>query len=82
MQNSDGGFPAFTHEINENNWLIRAAAHYSKIDNSAEIFDPSCADITGHLLEAIGFLNLTQDTMIAPAIEYLKSTQWYFLLQF
>jgi hypothetical protein len=54
MQNSDGGFPAFDKDLNEDNYLFILGFKLSKLDNSAEIFDPSCPDITGHFLEAIG----------------------------
>jgi hypothetical protein len=34
--------------------LIKYIFKLTKIDKSAEIFDPSCPDIVGHLLEGMG----------------------------
>ena len=79
MQNSDGGFPAFDKGLNEDNYLFILGFKLSKLDNSAEIFDPSCPDITGHFLEAIGHsknLSAAQKASIKESIQYLKDSQW------
>jgi len=50
-QNSDGGFPAFDKNKNDHQYpLIKFTIWLTKIDKSAEIFDPSCPDIVGHIL--------------------------------
>lgn len=50
-QNSDGGFPAFDKDKNDGQYQIISAIFWlTKIDKSAEIFDPSCPDIVGHIL--------------------------------
>lgn len=50
-QNDDGGFPAFDKNKNDNQFpLVKFLFWATKIDKSAEIFDPSCADIVGHIL--------------------------------
>ena len=43
------------------------------ITDSAEIFDPSCADLTAHVIEGFAFngVNLNDKT-IQRAIEYIK----------
>ena len=54
-QNQDGGFPAFDNNKNDGQYkLVTFAFWVTRIDKSAEIFDPSCPDITGHLLEGMG----------------------------
>ena len=58
-QNGDGGFPAFDKDKNDDQYkLIKTIFKITRIDRSAEIFDPSCADIVGHMLEAMGDSNL------------------------
>ena len=76
MQNEDGGFPAFNKGLNEDNYLFKLGFKLSSLDNSAEIFDPSCADITGHFLEAIGHheLTLAQKRIVDDSVRYLKKT--------
>lgn len=54
-QNKDGGFPAFDKDKNEEQYFwISKIFWLTKIDKSAEIFDPSCPDIVGHILEGFG----------------------------
>lgn len=50
-QNQDGGFPAFDKDKNDDQYkTIKLIFKLTGIDKSAEIFDPSCADIVGHIL--------------------------------
>jgi squalene-hopene/tetraprenyl-beta-curcumene cyclase len=54
-QNGDGGFPAFDRDKNDNQYrIIKLIFQLSRIDRSAEMFDPSCPDIVGHILEGMG----------------------------
>jgi len=49
-QNLDGGFPAFHPNKNDGQYKLLAALFWiTTIDKSAEIFDPSCPDVVGHL---------------------------------
>lgn len=49
-QNSDGGFPAFDKNKNDNQFkIVQFIFKLTRIDKSAEIFDPSCPDIVGHM---------------------------------
>ena len=51
QQNGDGGFPAFDRDKNDNQYpIVKYIFKFTRIDKSAEIFDPSCADIVGHML--------------------------------
>jgi len=48
-------FPFFSYKgKNGDNYLLKLVFDISGIANSDEIFDPSCPDITGHFLEALG----------------------------
>jgi hypothetical protein len=50
-QNTDGGFPAFDRDKNDEQYkFVKLIFKLTRIDKSAEMFDPSCADIVGHLL--------------------------------
>ncbi len=54
MQNDDGGFPAFDKDKNDGQYMLLTFLFWmTQIDKSAEIFDPSCPDIVGHLLEGM-----------------------------
>ena len=59
MQNPDGGYPAFDTNKMENQLIVKFAMDAVGISNSAEIFDPSSADVTTHILE--GFANSGED---------------------
>lgn len=49
-QNADGGFPAFDKDKNDGQYTFWTFVFWmTQIDKSAEIFDPSCADIVGHV---------------------------------
>lgn len=78
-QNRDGGFPAFDANKNPSGLyglLLGTIGTVSCIDNAAELFDPSCADITGHVLEAMGVQGMDYEhPAAASAIRYLKRTQ-------
>lgn len=54
---------------------MKYAFKFTKIDKSAEIFDPSCADIVGHLIEGIAECNLTDVETFKKMIFYLKRTK-------
>jgi squalene-hopene/tetraprenyl-beta-curcumene cyclase len=73
-QNSNGGWAAFEKDI-EGNYLLRKLT--KKYQDSVDLFDSSCADVTGHMLEALGSLNLTARNCeaVAKAVQYLKNTQ-------
>jgi squalene-hopene/tetraprenyl-beta-curcumene cyclase len=77
MQNEDGGWPAFDRDCdNEVLTFIPFADHNAMID-------PSCEDITGRTLEALGRLGFDPDQKaVRRAVAYLKRKQdpdgtWY-----
>ena len=75
-QNNDGGFPAFDKDKNDNQYkVVKGVFKLTKIDKSAEIFDPSCADIVGHLFEGMGEANIKDPEVITKAIEFLITTK-------
>jgi squalene-hopene/tetraprenyl-beta-curcumene cyclase len=47
----------------------------TKIDKSAEIFDPSCPDIVGHILEGMGDAGIIDEDVVLKTLEYLFSTR-------
>lgn len=47
----------------------------TRIDRSAEIFDPSCADIVGHMLEAMGDSQLIDYDVIRDSAKFLYNTR-------
>lgn len=53
MQNTDGGYPAFDKGKTGGIGVLAWIAKITGISGSAEIFDPSCPDITGHVLEGL-----------------------------
>jgi squalene-hopene/tetraprenyl-beta-curcumene cyclase len=77
MQNRDGGWAAFDVDI-DNQVLTKVPF----ADHNA-MLDPSCADITARVLEALGGLGYKADhPAVARGLEYLWSTQekdgsWY-----
>lgn len=80
MQNSDGGWGAFI----KNQAKKKPGTLPTTIEDSLVILkDPACADITGHVLRALGESGYTvKDKPIQRAIEFLKRDQlssgaWY-----
>src|ERR1035437_5961743 len=73
-QNKDGGWAAFDVNNTGSWWLRRKVAAFSKIMN---LFDPSSACVTGHVLEALGALGATVENSaeVRSAVVYLKKTQ-------
>lgn len=73
IQNDDGGFPAFNRE-RQGYALIKSVT--AAFADAAEIWDPSCPDVTGHVLESLGIsgYNYTHPS-IKSAIDYLEATQ-------
>lgn len=77
MQSKDGGWAAFDVD---NDWAI--LSHVPFADHNA-MLDPTCPDITGHVLEALGACGLDRHhPAIRKGIRYLTRTQrpdgsWY-----
>jgi len=76
MQNSDGGYAAFDKN-RQGNFIL---AFLTKVfANSAEPFDPSCADLAGHILEAFGTCGLTlendKEGILKRVVDYMKKNQ-------
>jgi squalene-hopene/tetraprenyl-beta-curcumene cyclase len=77
MQSSDGGWAAFDKD---NNWQFLSNVPFA--DHNA-MLDPTCADITGRVLESLGAFGLTRGhPEIKRAVDYLVRTQqadgsWY-----
>ena len=72
MQNSDGGFAAFA----KNNYSNTAIRFFSReFRQSASINDESSADLTGHVLEALGEMGYTYKSSkaVRNAVKYLRS---------
>jgi squalene-hopene/tetraprenyl-beta-curcumene cyclase len=72
MQNSDGGFAAFDKDRQSNifyNLMFKIAG----ITDSAEIFDPSCADLTAHVIEGLALNGASLEDM-KQAIEFIKKS--------
>ena len=79
-QNSDGGFPAFDTDKNDNQYkILKFVFKMTGLDRSAEIFDPSCADIVGHILEGLGSINRNSNNseldIINKAVRFLITTK-------
>ncbi len=75
-QNSDGGFPAFDKDKNDDQYyIIKKIFKWTSIDKSAEIFDPSCPDIVGHFLEGMGECGIVDEELTLKAIKYLYDTR-------
>jgi squalene-hopene/tetraprenyl-beta-curcumene cyclase len=74
LQSADGGFGAFAKD-NVGNWFLNRAA--GALADSADLFDESSPDLTGHILEAIADHGHTRTSSPAArrAIAYLKATQ-------
>ena len=77
MQSSDGGWAAFDKD---NNWQF--LSHVPFADHNA-MLDPTCADITGRVLEALGAFGYDRGhPAIQRAVDHLVETQepdgsWY-----
>jgi len=77
MQSRDGGWAAFDVD---NNWEILSYVPFA--DHNA-MLDPTCADITGRVLEALSAQGLTRsDPAVQKGVDYLVRTQtadgsWY-----
>ncbi len=70
LQNDDGGWAAFDRTKDR-----PILEHVPFADHNA-IQDPSCPDITGRVLESLGWRGYTlADPPVAKAIQYLKQTQ-------
>lgn len=74
MQNIDGGWGAFSKN---NKGCLLLKLFEGKFENSADLFDPSSPDVTGHVLEALGNLgyNMDNSASIRAAVRYLKRAQ-------
>lgn len=74
MQNRDGGFGAF-FKNNQGNFLVNSI--FKPFEDSADLFDESCPDITGHVIEALAMVgyNKNNSKAVRKAIKYLKKSQ-------
>ncbi len=77
MQSSDGGWAAFDAD---NNWQFLSYVPFA--DHNA-MLDPTCADITGRVMEALAAHGITRDhSAMQRGVDYLVRTQeadgsWY-----
>lgn len=72
-QNRDGGWGAFAKDNLPHPFLEKLAKPFS---DSADLFDESCPDITGHVLEALISAGIpAHHPSIRRAVDYLKRTQ-------
>ena len=71
MQSRDGGWGAFAKN-NTGNLILRKFA--GPFEDSADLFDESSPDVTGHILEALGKVGYTKENSseVRRAISYLK----------
>ena len=70
MQSKDGGFAAFDAD-NDSHWL-----NSLPLADVEAVTDPSCADLTGRVLEMMGAVGYKADHPVARrAIEWLKKNQ-------
>ncbi|MGZ3809581.1 MAG: prenyltransferase/squalene oxidase repeat-containing protein, partial [Bacteriovorax sp.] len=74
MQNNDGGFAAFSKN-NQGNFILNFFAR--PFTDSADLFDESSSDVTGHVLEALGILGRNQmnSLKVRKAVDYLRKNQ-------
>lgn len=74
LQSADGGWGAFSKD-NVGNWFLNRAA--GPLADSADLFDESSPDLTGHILEALAEFGHTRFTSlpVRRAIAYLKAMQ-------
>lgn len=77
FQCEDGGWAAFDKDVTRH-WL-----NYIPFADHNAITDPTCSDLTGRMLELLGYIGFDPKApQVRRAIEYLKSTQepdgsWY-----
>jgi len=71
MQNDDGGYGAFDKNKGQNKairWFVKSFL------DSAELFDQSSVDLTGHILEGWGDSGYTlEEPFVQRAIQYIKN---------
>jgi squalene-hopene/tetraprenyl-beta-curcumene cyclase len=74
MQNKDGGWGAFNKD-NNGNFILKFATR--EFLDSADMFDESSADVTGHILEALGAFgyNIHNSKSVQKAVRYLAASQ-------
>lgn len=74
MQNDDGGWGAFSKN-NDGNPVIEAAA--APFRDSADFFDDSSPEVTGHVLEAMGMFGWQQggSSTVSRGVDYLRRSQ-------
>lgn len=73
MQNDDGGWGAFDRN-NNGNFILEFATR--EFLDSADMFDESSPDVTGHILEALSAYGYTvkNSSAVRRAVEYLLTT--------
>ncbi|HUI56442.1 MAG TPA: squalene--hopene cyclase [Bryobacteraceae bacterium] len=76
MQSEDGGWAAFDVD---NNWAVLNQVPFA--DHNA-MLDPTCPDITGHVLECLGRRGLAGHEAVRKGVAYLlhaqeKNGSWY-----
>jgi squalene-hopene/tetraprenyl-beta-curcumene cyclase len=70
MQNKDGGWSAFECGVDKK--LVNHIP-FNDLDN---MLDPSTADVTGHVLETLGYMGFRRDfAPVARGIDFIKRTQ-------
>ncbi len=73
FQNSDGGWGTFDKE-NVGGVVLKGLT--KKFEDSADLFDESEADMTGHALEVMGHAGIgVQDQQVKKALRFLRKTQ-------
>jgi squalene-hopene/tetraprenyl-beta-curcumene cyclase len=74
MQNDDGGWGAFDRN-NNGNFILEIATQ--DFLDSADMFDESSADVTGHILEALAAYgyNIQNSPAVKRAVDYLIESQ-------
>jgi squalene-hopene/tetraprenyl-beta-curcumene cyclase len=74
MQNDDGGWGAFDRN-NTGNFILKMATN--EFNDSADMFDESSPDVTGHILEALAAYGFRSENsmVVRRAIDYLQNHQ-------
>lgn len=74
MQNDDGGWGAFAKNNDGNLFLEQMTKDFL---DSADLFDESSADVTGHILEALAAYgyHINNSPQVRAAVEYLRKQQ-------
>lgn len=73
MQNTDGGFGAFSKGVTDW-WPVKLVA--GAFQNSGELFDSSSVDVTAHVLEGWAASGYSlSDKHVRKAIEFIKHKQ-------